>query len=46
MTVMRSEMQKPEIIDFFRLEIAIHLHQQQTPDDLLNFVMGTQCQKI
>lgn len=46
MTLTFREMQQPRIKGLFRLEIASHLHQQQTPDDLRFIVMGKQCQKI
>jgi len=46
MTVTYREMQQAGFKGFFRLEFADYFHQQRTPDDLVNFVMGTQCQKI
>lgn len=45
MTFAYREMQRMEMSVFFRLESDWHFHTQQTPNDLLEFVMGKPCQK-
>ncbi len=45
MTFAYREMQHPEMSEFFQLEFARRFHTHQTPNDPLNLVMGTPCQK-